>query len=655
MAPAQGQFGSRCEFKTYHTTPNKDGHLKVKQIIDPFNSNAEVKQGTDKHFALVINRVFSSEDQTTPKSVTLDVNSPHLLKTFKTVIGSYPTVGSNFNSRLELKSPFQMLIHYWEELEDRRYNCENADERMHLALLFQFMEFELGPERRKLLAMLDRGQISYHTAWAIFRPGDLLYTEVMGQGWLLRCTKTAYEESKKIGPYLEVHCTCTDHDGNIVGQAEHIFLVRQKQSFGGDNPAYVTDLPVYPRSYIKDDNLEEKLEARGEVLLKHREWSVQMYDGLAQYLKEPPTSWWDYDMANADPIWLPYTETGRIVLDSATFRKDYNRKAPGISRAKPVPMLCPPFALGYSLAKKTWCRFLITNISTIQWKKEMWDRLILDDERKQVVKALVASHRYPDNPRNQPEQKGKGLVILLHGSPGSGKTLTAEASAELTGKALISCSMASLNEENVPWLFERNLQKLLQYAASWQAIVLLDEADVFLEERKEQAGNAERNALVAVFLKELEYFAGIVFLTTNRLRSFDWAMKSRIHLALGFSPPDVVLRRQFWAQCLSIVPKDEVDIQDVEDAAIQLADISINGREISNAVNTARTLATFEGEKLQLVHVQKILKTRKKFEETLAFERKIMDAFTPKRQESGLMRRGSILTEEPEEYGYARP
>lgn len=43
--------------------------------------------------------------------------------------------------------------------------------------------------------------------------------------------------------------------------------------------------------------------------------------------------------------------------------------------------------------------------------------------------------------------------------------------------------------------FEKELKRVLQYATIWQGIVLLDEADIFLEERKDNS--ADRNALVA--------------------------------------------------------------------------------------------------------------------------------------------------------------
>jgi ATP-dependent 26S proteasome regulatory subunit len=75
--------------------------------------------------------------------------------------------------------------------------------------------------------------------------------------------------------------------------------------------------------------------------------------------------------------------------------------------------------------------------------------VIIAERRNRYTNAKqVTSHRYPEDVRNQTEQKGKGLVILLHGSPGSGKTLTAETAAECTERALLSASLSDLNQSD---------------------------------------------------------------------------------------------------------------------------------------------------------------------------------------------------------------
>jgi hypothetical protein len=60
------------------------------------------------------------------------------------------------------------------------------------------------------------------------------------------------------------------------------------------------------------------------------------------------------------------------------------------------------------------------------------------------------------------------------------------------------------------------------------ADVTSDEADVFLEARGRGENDLRRNAMVSVLLRVLEYYDGILILTTNRMRSFDIAVQSRI-------------------------------------------------------------------------------------------------------------------------------
>ena len=60
--------------------------------------------------------------------------------------------------------------------------------------------------------------------------------------------------------------------------------------------------------------------------------------------------------------------------------------------------------------------------------------------------------------------------------------------------------------------------------------MLLDEADVFLAKRKTE--DIERNSIVSVFLRIMEYYKGLLFLTTNRVGTFDEAFKSRVHISL---------------------------------------------------------------------------------------------------------------------------
>ena len=89
-----------------------------------------------------------------------------------------------------------------------------------------------------------------------------------------------------------------------------------------------------------------------------------------------------------------------------------------------------------------------------------------------------------------------------------------------------------LTDREIKIALERNLVETISLAHKWGAIVLIDEADVYLEERSLK--DVQRNSLVSVFLRHLEYFQGIMFLTSNRVTTFDDAFRSRITFAIKF-------------------------------------------------------------------------------------------------------------------------
>src|SRR6202043_2614411 len=80
-------------------------------------------------------------------------------------------------------------------------------------------------------------------------------------------------------------------------------------------------------------------------------------------------------------------------------------------------------------------------------------------------------------------------------------------------------------------------------------VVLLDEAGVFLEERS--LTDLQRNALVSVFLRVLEYYEGILILTSNRVGTFDEAFKSRIQLSLHYDNLTRPQRSKIWKNFLN--------------------------------------------------------------------------------------------------------
>ena len=280
-------------------------------------------------------------------------------------------------------------------------------------------------------------------------------------------------------------------------------------------------------------------------------------------------------------------------------------------------LIASPVVLGFAFSEKLWLEFSLSGVHDIEWNEGAFDSLVLPENQKTIVKALVESHKFhaAETIDDVVQGKGKGLVAVLHGPPGTGKTLTAEGIAELLKCPLYMVSAGELGTD--PRMLEAELQKILDIAHSWGAVLLLDEADVFLERR--EVHDIHRNALVSIFLRLLEYFQGILFLTTNRVETFDDAFQSRIHIALRYGELTPKAKKAVWKMFLERVSaKDGVTSTDwTDDDYEMLARKNLNGRQIKNAVRTAQALAVNTGEKLDMEHINRVLEVGESFDKDL--------------------------------------
>ena len=155
---------------------------------------------------------------------------------------------------------------------------------------------------------------------------------------------------------------------------------------------------------------------------------------------------------------------------------------------------------------------------------------------------------------------------------------------------------------------EDNLSNLLEMVDKWNAVLLLDEADVFLEERS--AHDLERNKVVSIFLRILEYYPGILFLTTNRASNIDPAFQSRIHISMAYQELSRSSRRHVWSNFIAgSAEKSGFSPEDLD----SLSKYEMNGREIKNVLKTAQLLASSNGAKLGFDHVKRVFGIEKRF------------------------------------------
>jgi SpoVK/Ycf46/Vps4 family AAA+-type ATPase len=139
-----------------------------------------------------------------------------------------------------------------------------------------------------------------------------------------------------------------------------------------------------------------------------------------------------------------------------------------------------------------------------------------------------------------------------------------------------------------PEALEERLSDIIDLCTPWHALVLIDEAEMLLERRSK--GDVLRNAMVCVMLRLLEYYAGIIFLTTNRVESLDPAFQSRVQCALRYEPLDAAARARVWRDALThAAPAHAADV-DVD----ALAARALNGRQVKNCVMLALALSGAE-------------------------------------------------------------
>ncbi|KAI1421517.1 P-loop containing nucleoside triphosphate hydrolase protein [Xylaria sp. FL1777] len=254
---------------------------------------------------------------------------------------------------------------------------------------------------------------------------------------------------------------------------------------------------------------------------------------------------------------------------------------------------------GFLLDERRWAHFHVEKLSDIKFDREAFKYLVLDYEIKATVKALIGKFASADGqvsawPKDFVKNKGQGRIFLLHGSPGVGKTCTAECVAELTHRPLLSLTSGDLSTDTHQ--VEMNLEYFLSLGERFGAIVLLDEADVYLESRRTK--DIERNGLVSVFLRALEYYRGVLFLTTNRVQTFDSAFTSRIHVALHYGALTDTDRERIWMHSFERLERDAgghvhvaVTAREYAWASGDVRSLRWNGREIRNALQTAVALA----------------------------------------------------------------
>lgn len=198
-----------------------------------------------------------------------------------------------------------------------------------------------------------------------------------------------------------------------------------------------------------------------------------------------------------------------------------------------------PYILTFHLELHHYLWVHVEDMQPYAYRPDLKHKLVLPPEQTDLIDILTAEMDVLMD--DIVAGKSGGTTVLCAGPPGVGKTLTAEVYAEIIGRPLYRVHSGQLGL-NVAAM-ETALREVLTRAQRWGAVMLIDEADVYIKRRDDDMA---MNAVVGVFLRVLEYFNGLLFLTTNRVDDIDEAIVSRCIALIRFHPPAREDRRRIW-------------------------------------------------------------------------------------------------------------
>lgn len=242
-----------------------------------------------------------------------------------------------------------------------------------------------------------------------------------------------------------------------------------------------------------------------------------------------------------------------------------------------------PYVRVFDLTKHQYVEIHVNWLTEYKYNKGLAEKLILPTSTKSLINILIEGSKLVLD--DIIKGKTGGIIVLATGEPGTGKTLTAEVYSESVQRPLytVQCSQLGTDAEEL----EEKLTKTLARAVRWNAILLIDEADVYVHERGD---SIEQNAIVGVFLRVLEYYRGILFLTSNRATIIDDAVLSRLTAHVRYEIPTPADATKIWevlAEQYKIKPKDSL-------AELSKAFPGVSGRTIKNLLKLSKLLADRE-------------------------------------------------------------
>jgi hypothetical protein len=391
---------------------------------------------------------------------------------------------------LEPNLLFNYLPDFQEVLQKEKEQPEDVQNKKkidHLDVLINYLLEDYAPITKVLYPLLEEGRITFDHLWAVFRPGTIIHTLCPGTNEPM-CLKLDWGSSKndfKKGTWFQLDCSYIDYDGKAFGEAKATVKIPE---FVGVKR--IDALPAFPLArHPEVETMREKLISRGRKFGTYSGAHYKYYEGMAYFrtqegitkvnvrsrimvdsltfrkmnpgcgvrVSNPEDSDSEEDFgtpSNSTSPWKSAPAEGNhmdSIIGSAPslsykvtsfgiqlVRSDAKKERKTGVSLDPKDMtveqllICSPTIPGFSLGDKIYLQFAVENIRDIVFNKTAFDSLVLPEKKKSIVKALVETHTKNKQGKKKPgiddiiKGKGQGLVVVLHGRPGVGKTLTAE-------------------------------------------------------------------------------------------------------------------------------------------------------------------------------------------------------------------------------------
>lgn len=223
--------------------------------------------------------------------------------------------------------------------------------------------------------------------------------------------------------------------------------------------------------------------------------------------------------------------------------------------------------------------------------KMSWDDLVLPAYTMLQlfeIETWLKYHKILMNEWGMSKKLKPGYKTLFHGTPGTGKTLTAALLGQKTGTDVFRIDLSKIISKYIGET-EKNLAKIFDRAESKNWILFFDEADALFGKRTNinDAHDRYANQEVSYLLQRIEDYDGLVILASNFKSNLDDAFMRRFQSMIHFPIPKTEERMQLWKKGFSekCLVEDKIDLNKIA------TDYEMAGGSIINVIHFCSLMA----------------------------------------------------------------